>query len=61
MGRRPRSGPDFEAVRTAIGIGLRSVYFDELNEPLPEKMVTLLGQLDERLRQLHQQKDADRT
>jgi hypothetical protein len=46
MGRRPRAVSDFEAVRTAIGTALRSLHSDVLCEPLPDRMVELLRQLD---------------
>jgi len=61
MVRRPGSGSDFEAVRAAIGAALRSLYSNVLLEPLPDKMAELLRQLDQQLRQLNQQKDADST
>ena len=47
MERRPRGSPDFEAVRTAIGTALRSIHAHVLNEPLPERIVELLRQLDQ--------------
>ena len=58
MGRRPRAGRDFEAVRTAIGTALRSLHSNVLNEPLPDRIAELLRQLDEQLRQLD--RDADK-
>ena len=61
MGRRPKAGLDFEAVRTAIGNELRSLHSDVLHEPLPDRIAELLRQLDQQLRQLDQQKDADST
>ena len=61
MGRRPRADLDFEAVRTAIGTALRSLHSDVLHEPIPDKIAELLRQLDQQLRQLDQQKDADST
>jgi Anti-sigma factor NepR len=61
MGRRPRAGSDLEAVRAAIGAALRSLHSDVLLEPLPDRMAELLRQLDQELRQLNQQKDADGT
>jgi hypothetical protein len=61
MGRRPRAGSDFEAVRTAIGTALRSLHSNVLLEPLPDRMAELLRQLDQQLRRLNQQKDADST
>jgi len=61
MGRRPRAGSDFEAVRTAIGTTLRSLHSNVLLEPLPDRMAELLRQLDQQLRHLNQQKDADST
>jgi len=60
MGRRPRAGSDFEVVR-AIGTALRSLHSNVLLEPLPDKIAELLRQLDQQLRQLNQQKDADST
>jgi hypothetical protein len=47
MGRRPSAHSDFEAVRTAIGTALRSLYSGVLREPLPDKMVELLRRLDQ--------------
>ncbi len=40
-------GPSFyeRAIRTTIGRGLRSYY--DLTEPIPDRMVKLLGQLDD--------------
>jgi Anti-sigma factor NepR len=61
MGRRPRAGSDFEAVRAAIGTALRSLHSNVLLEPLPGRMAELLRQLDQQLRPLNQQKDADGT
>ncbi len=57
MGRGPRGGSDFEAVRTAIGTALRSLHSDVLREPLPERIAELLRQLDQQLRQLDQDTD----
>ncbi len=59
MGRRPRAGSDFEAVRTAIGTTLRSLHSNVLREPLPDRMAELLRQLDQQLRQFDQ--DADKS
>ena len=59
MGRRPKAGLRFEAVRTAIGTALRSLHSDVLHEPLPDRIAELLRQLDQQLRQFDQQKDAD--
>jgi hypothetical protein len=61
MGRRLRAGSDFAAVRTAIGTALRSLHSNVLVEPLPDRMAELLRQLDQQLRQVNQQKDADGT
>ena len=61
MGRRPRAGSDFDAVRTALGTALRSLHSNVLLEPLPDRMAELLRQLDQQLRQLNRQKDADST
>jgi len=58
MGRRPRAGSNFEAVRTAIGTALRSFHSDVLREPLPDRIAELLRRLDEQLRQLD--RDADK-
>ena len=57
MGRRPRAGRDFEAVRTAIGMALRPLHSEVLHEPLPDRIAELIRQLDQELRQLDQ--DAD--
>jgi hypothetical protein len=59
MGRRPRAGSDFEAVRTAIGTALRSLHSNVLHEPLPDRIAELLRQLDEQLGQFDQ--DADKS
>jgi hypothetical protein len=50
MGRRPRTGSDFEAARIAIGAALRTyrTYYSEvLREPIPDRMAELLKQLDQ--------------
>jgi Anti-sigma factor NepR len=57
MIRRPRAGRDFEAVRTAIGMALRSLHSEVLHEPLPDRIAELLRQLDQQIGQLDQ--DAD--
>jgi hypothetical protein len=54
-----RPGADFKAVRTAIGTALRSIHSHVLNEPLPEKIVEMLRQLDQQLRQLDEPEDTD--
>ena len=59
MGRRPRAGSDFEAVRTAIGTALCSLHSNVLREPLPDRMAELLRQLDQQLRQFDP--DADKS
>jgi anti-sigma factor NepR-like protein len=59
MGRRPRAGSDFEAVRTAIGTTPRSLHSNVLLEPLPDRMAELLRQLDQQLRQFDP--DADKS
>ena len=46
MGRRPETGIDFEAVRTAIGAALRTHYSAVLREPIPDRMAELLRELD---------------
>lgn len=46
MGRRPETGIDFEAVRTAIGAALRRHYSEVLLEPIPDRMAELLRELD---------------
>jgi hypothetical protein len=61
MGRRPRAGSDFEAVRAAIGTALRSLHSDVLLEPLPDRIAELLRQLDQQRGLPNQQKDADST
>jgi len=57
MARRLRPRSHFDSVRTGIGSALRSFHSDVLREPLPDRIVELLRQLDEQLRQLDQ--DAD--
>jgi hypothetical protein len=59
MGRRPKTGRDFEAVRTAVGTALRSLHSNVLREPLPDRIAELLRQLDQQLRQLD--RDTDNT
>ena len=59
MGRRPRAGSNFEAVRTAIGTASRSLHSNLLREPLPDRIAELLRQLDQQLRKLD--RDADST
>jgi hypothetical protein len=61
MGRRPRAGSDFEAVRAAIGTALRSLHSDVLLEPLPDRMAELLRQLDQQRGLRNHQEDADNT
>jgi hypothetical protein len=46
MDRRPETGIDFEAVRTAIGAALRTHYSEVLREPIPDRMAELLRELD---------------
>jgi hypothetical protein len=58
---RDTDGSDFEVVRAAIGDALRSLHSNVLLQPLPDRMAELLGQLDQQLKQLNQQKDADST
>jgi hypothetical protein len=50
---------DLKAVCTGIGSELRTLYFGVLREEFPDKIAELLTQLDQQLRQLGQQKDAD--
>jgi Anti-sigma factor NepR len=57
---RDLSPADLMAVRTGIGAALRTLYSDILREEIPERMAELLLQLDQRLRQLDQKKNADR-
>jgi hypothetical protein len=59
MRHRPRAGSDFAAVRAGIGTALRSLHSNVLPEPLPDRMAELLSELDQQLRKLDQQKDAD--
>ena len=47
LGRLPKAGFDFEVVRTAVGGALRSLYSHVLREPLLDRMVELLSQLDQ--------------
>jgi hypothetical protein len=58
MARRLKARSHFDSVRAGIGTALRSLYSNVLNEPLPDKIVELLRQLDEQLRQLD--RDADK-
>jgi Anti-sigma factor NepR len=57
MGHRPRAGIDFKAVRTAVGTALRSLHSNVLQEPLPDRMVEMLRQLDQRLSQIERDDD----
>ena len=59
MARDPAPA-DLRAVRTAIGAELRRLYSDVLREEIPDRMVELLRQLDQQLRQLDQ-KDCNST
>lgn len=52
---------DLKAVRTGIGAGLRALYSDMLREELADRIAELLRQLDQRLKQLDQQKDTGAT
>ena len=52
---------DLKAVRTGIGAALQALYSDILQEELADRIVELLQQLDQRLKQLDQQKDTDGT
>jgi hypothetical protein len=52
MGHRLRARSHLDSVRAGIGSALRSLHSDVLREPLPDRVVELLRQLDERLRQL---------
>ena len=52
MGLRLRPRSHFDSVRAGIGSALRSLHSDVLREPLPERIVELLRQLDEQLMQL---------
>jgi hypothetical protein len=58
MGRRPKARSNFDAARAGIGTALRSLYSNVLNDPLPEKIVELLRQLEEQLRKFDE--DADK-
>ena len=55
------SPADLRAMLTGIGSELRKLYSDVLREEIPDRMAELLLQLDQQLRQLDQQKDADST
>jgi len=50
---------DLKAVCTGIGAALRTLHSDVLHEEIPDKIADLLRQLDQRLKQLDQQKRAD--
>jgi len=58
---RDLSPADLRAVLTGIGAELRTLYSDVLRDEIPDRMAELLLQLDQQLRQLDQQKDADST
>ena len=52
MTHRPSAHANFDSMRAGIGSALRSLHFDLLREPLPDRMAQLLRQLDEQLGQL---------
>ena len=58
---RDLSPADLRAVLTGIGAELRTLYSDVLRDEILDRMAELLLQLDQQLRQLDQQKDADST
>jgi Anti-sigma factor NepR len=47
MARRPDATADLKAVRTSIGAALRTLLSDVLREPIPDRMIDLLKQLDQ--------------
>ena len=55
------SPADLRAMRRGIGAELRTLYSDVLRDEILDRMAELLLQLDQQLRQLDQQKDADST
>jgi hypothetical protein len=57
MGRQLRPRSQLDSVRAGIGSALHSLYSDVLREPLPDRIVELLSQLDERLRRLDRDSD----
>ena len=52
---------DLKAVRVGIGAALQALYSDILREELADRIAELVGQLDDRLPPLDQEKDTDRT
>jgi Anti-sigma factor NepR len=55
------SPADLRAMRRGIGAELRTLCSDVLREKIPDRIAQLLGQLDQQLRQLDQQKADDST
>ena len=55
----PDAGADLKAVRTGIGAALRTLHSDVLREEVPDRIAALLRQIEQQLRRLDQQKDAD--
>jgi hypothetical protein len=52
---------DLKAARTGIGAGLQALYSHMLQEKLADQIAGLVEQLDQQLKQRHQQKDTDGT
>jgi len=50
---------DLKAVSTGIGAALRTLHSDVLREEVPDRIAALLRQIEQQLRRLDQQKDAD--
>jgi hypothetical protein len=58
---RPALHRDLKAVRAGIGAALQALYSDILREELTDRIAELVQQLDQRLKQLDQQKDTGGT
>jgi hypothetical protein len=58
---RDEAPADLKAVRAGIGAALQALYSDILREELTDRIAELVQQLDQRLKQLDQQKDTGGT
>lgn len=58
---RDAAPADLKAVRTGIGAALQALYSHMLREELADRMAELVQELDQRLKQLGQQKDTGGT
>jgi hypothetical protein len=58
---RDEAPADLKAVRIGIGTTLQALYSDVLREELTDRIAELVEELDQRLKQLDQQKDTGGT